>query len=183
MRSPSSRTADRRAAPRSRAFTTLEILLALALLALVAGIVAVGVARSSQAAAREATIRALERALLTTRVDAMRFSEPRSVAFEAVEGGLRVVGPVAEGAGMLTTDLTPVGEGGDPVERLEATFDSAGRTRERRWTLAPPGASNTIVAIEFDPVSGYPRVEHRPRASADGSPTAGPGTGRSQDAR
>jgi len=161
----------------------LEILLALALLALVAGIVAVGVARTSAAAAREHALRAVERALLTTRVDAMRFSDRRSVAVEVVAGGLRLAGPSAEGAGFVSTDLVPVGEGGEALSRLEAEFDSAGRTRERRWTLAPRGASNTIVAIEFDPVSGAPRVERRPRASADGSPTAGPGTGRSNDAR
>lgn len=183
MRSPSSRTADRAGAAPRRAFTTLEILLALALLALVAGIVAIGVARTSSAAAREHAVRAIERALLTARVDAMRFSDTRVVVIEAVDGGLRVVGSAAEGAGFLRTDLEPVGEGGDRLPRLEAAFDSAGRTRERAWTLAPRTASNTIVAIEFDPVSGAPRVEQRPRASADGSPTAGPGTGRSNDAR
>lgn len=155
-------------------FTLLELLIVLVLLGLMAGLTTVSLRSDS---GLERTGEALITRLLDARVIALRSGRSATLVVEAEDGVLRTwveasgervrererafpVGDVID----ETPDFGWVGAGGVLYEAasdggVRAVYSGSGRADVRRWVLrAGGGASAKMVVIEFDPVTGVPRL-------------------------
>ena len=162
---------------RVNAFTLLELLVVIAIVAVIAGTVAVGVGRS---APDRQVGRALQEAaseLALARVEAMQRGTAAMVELWVTDGAMHLargernrtwrvprltIAPVAS----VTTRLQRVEADLGPHGGVVAAFDTMGRTRERRWEVWTEEAPGRIWAIEFEPVSGAPRLR-KPGAAPD----------------
>ena len=158
-----------RTRPRACGFTVLELLVVIAIVAIIAGTLAVGVARSTPDRLLARSLEEVTMELSVARVEAMQRGHTETVELGLDEGGVRLVRDTRirtwKTPKVLMTAPTPVttrfGRPEDsPVEGgvLRATFDSMGRTGARRWEVWVDGAPDRIWVIEFDPVSGAPRL-------------------------
>lgn len=137
---------------RRSAFTLLELLVVVGLLAMAAALVAAGVGGSSASARQRGALEGLATELLLARIDAMRSGSDRRLDARLEADELRVSRPGRErtwkAGGLL---------GLAPREEFSARFDPSGRTSERLWRFSRDAeAANTLFVIEFDPVSGAP---------------------------
>lgn len=140
------------------AFTLLELVIVIALVAMIAGLVLPAVGGWSRAGrAREAML-GLHGLLLTERVEAMRQASVRrvEVTMERQELVARVTDE--EPRRWPVGAVTMRDARGREAEKLVAEFSATGRTTARRWVFEQAegsrDASGTLWRIEFDPVSG-----------------------------
>lgn len=155
--------------PRARGFTLLELLVVIAIVAIIAGTLAVGVARSTPERLLSRALEAITMELSVARVEAMQRGEIETVEVGLNDAGVRLARgtrirtwktpPVLmqASAGVTTRFGRPENDAGAEGV-LRAVFDTMGRTKARRWEVWIDGAPGRIWAIEFDPVSGAPRV-------------------------
>ncbi len=157
-------------ASRARGFTLLEVLVVIAIVAIIAGTLAVGVARNSPDRMVGRAMEEITTELSVARVEAMQRGRVEVVDVGPEEGGVRLVrGERVRGwktpKVQLQSQRGVTTRFGNPDESEEAhrgviraEFDTMGRTRARRWEVWIDGAPGRIWAIEFDPVSGAPRL-------------------------
>lgn len=154
-----------------RGFTMLELVVVLALLALVVGLVLPSLGSWSRAGRARDAVFGVQAVLLTERAEAMRRAERRSVELLVDERGLSVKAGEDQRAwdapGLRVRDAK-----GAIVTRASAEFDGSGRTGARRWTIEPSDGGGTLWAIEFDPVSGAAELR-RGRAGSSSANGAG----------
>lgn len=169
-----------RSHPRTRrGFTLLEMILVLAVAALMMGVAAAAMTRAATPGAEaKRGMSALVSRLRSVRADALmtrsrigfefeptgagggvaRWSEPGGVAFEGGTAALAIGG------------LSPMDDAGAWAERVAVRFDASGRSDTRRWRFAErsgPEAGRIAWTIEFEPVSGVARLVEGDGAAGD----------------
>lgn len=138
-----------------RAFTLLELLAVLIVLAAVIGLVAPAMVRASARETERRQVAELVSWLSLERVEAMRRST-------VVEVELRLVreGYIASGSGGERTwddwRTIPIDESREPLGESRVYFDALGRTATRTLWLQSAEESDRIWRVEFDPISGRP---------------------------
>lgn len=158
----------------SSAFTLLELLVVIAIVAVIAGTLAVSVARSTPERVMTRALDEVTTELSIARVEAMQRGRPESVELWATEKELglargererlwAVAKAVIVPSRSVTTRLQRVEPDGGRFGGVRADFDTMGRTHARRWEVWYDGTPGRIWAIEFDPVSGAPSMR-RPGA-------------------
>ncbi len=140
-------------------FTLIETLLVVAIVAVIAAVLAGGLLRSAGRTARRATLAGIVETAAATRLEALRTGRATSVTVSQRGEELSVESPRGsrpmEGAGLALCN-----ERGEAVAMVGAEFDSDGRTACRQWRLAvgAAGERDKMWRIEFDPLSGVPRL-------------------------
>ncbi|MEO1057843.1 MAG: prepilin-type N-terminal cleavage/methylation domain-containing protein [Actinomycetota bacterium] len=149
----------------ARGFSLLELILVLALAGLIMGVVAVSVGRTSP----RTVGREVVDFLAIARVEAMRETREITVSIEqdgqtlvarrpGIERSWSLPGAVlqadvAAGALDLAAPTAPT-----EMTVLSADFLPDGRTDARLWEFNEADGGSRIFSIEFDPVSGAPRL-------------------------
>jgi prepilin-type N-terminal cleavage/methylation domain-containing protein len=144
-----------------RAFTLIEMLIVLALLAVLSGMVAAGVGAMSRTTDTRAALTAVLDALTLARIDAMRAAKSRVVTLALADDRLRISTEPGKVRSLRAGGVVPVDESG-AESVLRARFDGSGRADAEPWRLAlgAPGSKGPvrdgvrIWRIEFDPISG-----------------------------
>jgi prepilin-type N-terminal cleavage/methylation domain-containing protein len=149
----------------ARGFSLLELILVLALVGLIMGVVAVSVGRTSP----RTVGREVVDFLAIARVEAMRHTREIAVSIEqdgeelvarrpGVERSWSLPGAVLQAeqvAGALDIESAA---GPRQKSGLSADFLPDGRTDARLWEFNEADGGSRIFSIEFDPVSGAPRL-------------------------
>ena len=148
--------ADRRV----KGFTLFELIIVLAIMGMLAGVVAVGVGRSSGIRHQRDAITNIASQLQLARVEAMKRGEQIEATITLNESGIGCgfAGREHEfpcaGLEIAAVDGQEPPEGWD-VEGVRILFEADGRTRSRVIAFAGAGGSDTLLPhIEFDPISG-----------------------------
>lgn len=154
---------------RTSAFTLLELLVVIAIAAAIASTIAVGLARSGPERSVRRALEGVAIELTMARVEAMHRGEPATIEVWVTPDEVRLlrgdrekawradrvsIVPVRGVTTSLMREETVLG----PHGGVMVAFDTMGRTRERRWEVWSEAARDRIWAIEFEPVSGAPRV-------------------------
>jgi len=158
-------------APLDVAFSLLEMIVVLVVLALVAGLSAPMVARSVGLGAERRAVGALATALTLARLDAIK--DGRWVAVDLSEAGgvARVVwsdGPSSDGAEDHAVEPFPLvfeGGSGGPSTTARVTFGPRGRADRERIGLRSRRSADRLWVIEFDPVGGVPTARRHTEGS------------------
>lgn len=146
--------------PTRRAYTLLEVVIVVALIGLIAAVILTGFAGRSAGTARRQAVMGVIEELTIARMEALRTGKVRSARLVRVNDEDELVASRGERTRRWRAKgLEPRDSGGGVVTALEAVFDGAGRTDQRRWLLSVPDTSGGVAAgtmfrIEFDPVSG-----------------------------
>jgi len=161
--------------PRTPGFTLLEVLVVIAIVAIIAGTIAVGISKYSPERLVSRAMEEVAMELSIARVEAMQRGRSESLEVGVIESGIRLARgerirewktPPVElslSAGVTTRFGRPEDTQGSGLVRAE--FDTMGRTHARRWEVWIKGAPGRIWTIEFDPVSGAPGL-NKPGKSA-----------------
>ncbi len=159
---------DRSAA--TKGFTLLEMILVLAVAALMMGVAAAAMTRAATPGAEaKRGMSALVSRLRSVRADAMMTRSRIGFEFEPTAAGEGVArwsepGGVAFDGGSTELEigvLSPMDDAGAWAERVAVRFDASGRSDTRRWRFAERSGADTgriAWTIEFDPVSGVARL-------------------------
>ncbi len=141
-----------------RGFSLFEVVLVVAIAGLLAAAVGAMLARSGP---RARVTQSLDRAvteLASARLSAMRTGKGAEFTLW-VDGDTMRSDPDPGEAKEWRAASVVLQTGLAPQEsRFSATFGPSGRTDERRWTFVSGLTGDTIWAIEFDPISGVPRL-------------------------
>lgn len=148
-----------------RGFTLFELLIVLALLAVLVGLIAGAVGGLSRRNDSRAALTAALDALTLARIDAMRSARPRTVSVAREGERLVIVTDPGTTRSVRAAEVTPVSERAVPAAQV-ARFDGSGRTDSAAWrlALAAPAPQGTIPEgariwrVEFDPISGAPSL-------------------------
>lgn len=166
----------------SNGFTLLEMILVLAVAALMMGVAAAAMTRAATPGAEaKRGMSSLVSRLRSVRADAMMTRSRIGFEFEPTGVGEGVArwsepGGAALDGGSWELEigvLSPMDDAGAWAERVAVRFDASGRSDTRRWRFAErSGADAGRIAwtIEFDPVSGVARL-------VEGDGAAGVGRG------
>lgn len=168
---------------RELGFSLLELVVVLALIGLVGAIAVVRVGAGAEDRRLDEAVRALQRVLIESRVEAMQQARPIEVSVELMEGSIRIDG-VGDAVVLPAAGLRALGGEGRELERLGVTFGPDGRADALVFRLAGPGLNvqrafdlglleaparvgndaggglgGRLWLIRFDPVSGAPSVD------------------------
>jgi prepilin-type N-terminal cleavage/methylation domain-containing protein len=164
-----------------KAFTVLEMLVVVTMLALLAGLTLTSLARTSDEAIKDRAVTGLATRLLTVRAEAMESGLSKHATVSIGEEGeltmrtdddtpLRAwpIGDLSEsgGPGAIRFAL----DGREPTASATITFIPVGRASSRRLEAVSSETGGTIFTIMFDPISGEPRLEDRTRSMQGGDP-------------
>lgn len=147
-----------------RAFSLIELLAVIAILALVATTVGMASGGGSLATKQHRAVAELAGLVGLVRAEAMKTSSDQTAQITSIEGVLALkagererhwknVALVIAGQGR-TVEETPRRE----VERVDVAFDGLGRTRDRVIVFDGRKGGGRMWALEFDPISGAPKV-------------------------
>lgn len=151
-----------------RAFTLFEILIVTGVVALLAGVIATGVARTSESARARNAGGAIVSMLAIERAHAMDRGRAHSVELiarddvllartEARESSWKI-GPVALDA--LRPEPLPTRDARAPArDRVTIRFSADGRADVRRIDASAQSSGDTLFTILVDPLSGTPKLE------------------------
>ena len=164
-----------------RAFTILELLVVVTMLALLAGLSLSSLARTSDRAVKERAAGALVTRLLTIRAEALESGVARHATVSMGESGelTLVADEPAPPRAWPMGDLADLGgpgairfalDGREPTDSARITFIPVGRASSRTLKTVSTETGGTIFTIMFDPISGEPRLEDRARSKQGGDP-------------
>lgn len=145
------------------AFTLLELLIVLALIAVVGGLAASGIVASQRGDETRAALMSIVDAATLARTEAMRTARATSVTVALDGEHLRLTYPPRGETRRRWGGVRPIDAAGQ-LATLSARFDSLGRSDTRSWRIeqvrggSGRGEAVRIWQIEFDPVSGAPSV-------------------------
>jgi len=142
-----------------RAFTLFELVLVVTIAAIVAAAVGAMLARAGPASRVTHALRQAVTELSSARLKAMRSGGAREAVLRF--SGERISlerggGETRDWRGAGVSPMTGAAE--DDPGALSVRFRANGRTDERRWRFVSSLTGDTIWTIEFDPVSGTPRL-------------------------
>jgi len=147
-----------------RAFTLLELLAVLIVLAAMVGLVAPALVRASARESERRQAAELVSWLSLERVEAMRRSIVVEVDLAQGDQVFAAIGPSGERV-WSGWRLVLVDESGEPLDESRVYFDALGRTTTRTLWLQSAQESDRIWRVEFDPISGRPFL----RSGGDGA--------------
>lgn len=143
-----------RARKTSRAFSLLELLIVLALLAMVAALVGPVALRMSLGDPRDTDVSELTNALAAARLDALREGASSSIRL-AVDDGSLTASWSDQRIGWSDWKLAVLDDDGSVQDALQLRFAVSGRA-DRRDIRLLEAETGRMWRIEFDPVSGAP---------------------------
>jgi len=138
-------------------FSLLEVVVVVAILAMMAGVVATGVGRSAESHLRRAAVAGLLDELMRARIQAMKTAQRVSL----------VASMKGEELSAMWSDRTrrwplkgvrfqDVGQ--ESAAMARAVFDPDGRTAQRTWAFQALDGGQSLIEIHFDPISGTPQL-------------------------
>ncbi|MEM8834385.1 MAG: prepilin-type N-terminal cleavage/methylation domain-containing protein [Planctomycetota bacterium] len=150
-----------------RAFTLFEILVVTAVVALLAGVIATGIARTSDSARARQAAGAIVSALAIQRAHAMDRGRPHDIELIAIDESLIArteagesewkIGAIALDA--LRPEPLPTRDLRAPSrDRVTIRFSPDGRADVRRIDASAQGSGDTLFTILVDPLSGTPTL-------------------------
>ena len=161
---------------RRSGFTLLELIVVVTMLGVLAGLVASSLSRSSA----ESRLNAASREIV------VRLAVARATALESGVPVVATLGSNEDASITLSTDPEKpdahawalpsqgpprfVVDGADPSPGARVLFQPTGRASVRRIRAIEARTGGTIMAIEFDPISGDPRLESRQTDEQGGAP-------------
>jgi len=160
-------------AARRGAFTLLEVLIVVAMIGVLAGLSVSSFSRGSIASKQRQIAGSLVAQLRLARADALLSGQPAQVVLRADQQRTLALSRTegeAEKSWELPGDgaLTLIPGIGEPAMAVEITFSATGRCSMRTFAVRSAASGGTIFTIEFDPISGEPRLESREKIEQGG---------------